>query len=460
MMNLAYRARWAGVVGALVLPLLASACDPKKELLAPQQPGVISPGDIQSATGAGAAYVGAVGYLNTAINGSGTSNTESLWNWTGLFTDEFKSADTFSQRNDDDRRALQDNDGVLTPIYRRVQQGRGHARTAINLLLEFEPDQTAKIAEMYFVMGFLEMSLGEYFCNGIPLGETVDGVPQYTQPLKTQAVLQSAIARFDSALTYLGGASGDNAAAVKNAVLVAKARAQVDLGQFATGATTVASVPTGFQYNLGYSASTVDNEWWILGPSVQRYSVGDSTDISGPVLNAIPFASLDDPRVPIFSTGRPGEDNQTIFIWTHVLEGRDTPTPLVSGIDARLIEAEAKLQTGDYAAMMTILNDLRTHAQTIGTYKVAAMAPLSTTPSTKDAAIDLFFREKALWQFGRGYRMDDLRRLVRQYGRTQDKVFPTGNFFKTGTYGDEVAFPVPDDERTNPNFQGCIDRNA
>ncbi|HTI64905.1 MAG TPA: hypothetical protein VL524_15375, partial [Gemmatimonadaceae bacterium] len=88
------------------------------------------------------------------------------------------------------------------------------------------------------------------------------------------------------------------------------------------------------------------------------------------------------------------------------------------------------------------------------------MPALSTVPATKDAAINLFFREKALWQFGRGYRMDDLRRLVRQYGRTQDKVFPSGVFFKTGNYGDEVAFPVVDDEKTNPNFKGCIDRNA
>ncbi|MGH7670036.1 MAG: hypothetical protein ACRENQ_11150, partial [Gemmatimonadaceae bacterium] len=68
------------------------------------------------------------------------------------------------------------------------------------------------------------------------------------------------------------------------------------------------------------------------------------------------------------------------------------------------------------------------------------------------------------WQFERGYRMDDLRRLVRQYGRTQDHVFPSGAFTSlggpAGNYGSQVAFPVPDYERTNPNFHGCIDTNA
>jgi hypothetical protein len=56
--------------------------------------------------------------------------------------------------------------------------------------------------------------------------------------------------------------------------------------------------------------------------------------------------------------------------------------------------------------------------------------------------------------------MDDLRRQVRQYGRAQDQVFPSGKFVKTGNYGSEVAFPVPDAEKTNPNFSGCLDRKA
>ena len=56
--------------------------------------------------------------------------------------------------------------------------------------------------------------------------------------------------------------------------------------------------------------------------------------------------------------------------------------------------------------------------------------------------------------------MSDLRRLIRQYGRTQDKVFPTGVYFKGGSYGTDVNFPIPDSELLNPNFKGCIDRNA
>jgi hypothetical protein len=81
-------------------------------------------------------------------------------------------------------------------------------------------------------------------------------------------------------------------------------------------------------------------------------------------------------------------------------------------------------------------------------------------PATKDEAVTLFFREKAFWTFSRGQRVGDLRRMIRQYGRTQDKVFPVGQHYKGGNYGTDVNFPVPDAERVNPQFTGCLDRNA
>ena len=91
------------------------------------------------------------------------------------------------------------------------------------------------------------------------------------------------------------------------------------------------------------------------------------------------------------------------------------------------------------------------------------MAPLAD-PGSYNARVDLLFREKALWKFMTSTRSSDLRRLVRQYGRTQDKVFPAGGFTSSaaplGQYGTQVAFPVPDYEKVNPNFKGCIDTKA
>jgi hypothetical protein len=87
------------------------------------------------------------------------------------------------------------------------------------------------------------------------------------------------------------------------------------------------------------------------------------------------------------------------------------------------------------------------------------MTPL-VDPGTPAARLTLQFREKAFWTFGRGERLGDLRRLIRQYGRAQDQVFPVGTFHKGGTYGTDVNLPVPQAEQNNSQFKQCTDRNA
>ena len=465
MKNYLIRARGAAAAVLIAAAgLVLGACNAQHELLQPQQPGVISPSAVTSATAADALYAGAMAQWNQAMNFGTGNNQEGLWNWEGLFTDELRSSDTFSQRNDDDQRNLATNDGVLTPLYNQAQQARGRARDAINALLQYDTSPTGKqhVGEMYLAMGYIEMEMSAVFCNGIPFGETVNGVPQYTQPLMDADGSKLASARIDTALTYLTGTDAATTN-IKDAALITKARALVDLGQFSQAAALVSGIPTSFQYNFNYSQTTFDNEWWVMGPSVKRYNAGDSVDVAGRILNAIPFAELGDPRVIVSHKGvGAGEDGHSDYYevdnW-----GRDDPIPVASGIDAQLIVAEAKLQTGDIAGMMGILNALRTSPQVIGVFKIPVMAPLPMPPD-KATATNVFFREKALWQFERGYRMDDLRRMVRQYGLTQDQVFPSGNFTRNGTpsgqFGTQVAFPVPDYEKVNPNFHGCIDNNA
>lgn len=455
----AHRARQASIMSVATLALLlAGACDnPQVTLLEQQQPQIILPEFTTSQAAALALYTGALGRLRNSLNG-GNNNQETIWNFSGLMTDEFKSGDTFSQRNDADQRVTQSADGVMASTYNAVQQSRGRARDAINSLRQYAPLETSKLAEMYFEMGFMELTLGQDFCNGIPLGETVSGLPQYTEPLTNAQVFTRAITRFDSALTLLGSDQGATATFVRNATLVAKGRAQVNLGLYTAAASTVSAVPTSYQYLITYSIPTQSNEWWQMSTSTKRYTVGDSVDVTGLVRNSIPFASLKDPRVKTNANGTKSFDNTTPYIEFQNY-AREDAIALVAGSDARLIEAEARLKANDVAGMTTILNALRTTPPKIGNYQPGVLAALPV-PADQGSAVDVFFREKALWQFGRGERLGDLRRLVRQYNRTQDNVFPTGPFHKNGTYGTNVAFPVPDVELSNPNFHGCIDTKA
>jgi len=69
------------------------------------------------------------------------------------------------------------------------------------------------------------------------------------------------------------------------------------------------------------------------------------------------------------------------------------------------------------------------------------------------------FRERAFWMFNTGHRLGDLRRLVRQYNRPADSVYPIGSYYKGGLYGTAYVMAVPFEEVNNPNFTQCTDQN-
>ncbi len=462
-MHFMNRARWMAVGAMVLVPL--SACDLKQTLLSPQQPGVIGPASVTSPTGAEALRVGALGAFKAWVAGGGV-NFANLPMMSDLVTDIWASGDTQSQHNETDGRTMQSSNGVLASAYSSAQQARGFALTAIQALRQYVlPPPASEIGELYFAMGFAELQMSEDFCNGVPFGSMVNGVPTYTQPITNADGFKLATARFDTALALVTGTDAASIA-IARVNKIAKARAQIALGNYAAAAALVADVPTNFQYLLTFSLTTSSSELYILnGTQPSRFVVGDSFAIingaPSVIKNALPFASANDPRIPVTgstSNTRKAFDGSTPWAG-QLLYGQTDPFPVLTGIDARLIEAEAKINASDFAGMFATLNTLRTSAQTIGNKTIAAMPALTNAPTTKDAALTLFFREKAFWQFGRGFRLGDLRRLIRQYGRTQDNVFPGGTWFKGGAYGTDINLPMVDTELTNPNFKGCIDRN-
>ncbi|HEY6219112.1 MAG TPA: hypothetical protein VIV65_03575, partial [Gemmatimonadaceae bacterium] len=355
MMKQPYRTRRATRIAAKLaaLALVLTACsDIRDQLLEPEQPGVISPEQVNSPTGADALRKGALSRLKTATGGG-----ESAWMLGGLITDEWKSGDTFSQRNETDQRIIQTNNAQVIPMYQSMHRARGAARDALIALAKFIPDTVSKQAQMYWVMGYAEMELAENFCNGIPYGITVDGVPNYTDPLTNQQGFALALAHLDSGLA-LATATDTFTVAVKNAIQIARARVMINMANFTGAAAAAATVATNFQYLQTFSqTSNLDNQVWSLNSSQKRWVVGDSFDTGGIIANAIPFASAGDPRVPVTGTTlasslKTAFDNQTQFV-SQSIYARSDPEPLATGIDARLYEAEAKLQANDIPGMMT-----------------------------------------------------------------------------------------------------------
>jgi hypothetical protein len=469
--------RLRAVAFSLLLIPVASCDNMKDTLLDAPIPTVIDPSAANSAAGADALRIGALSRLRSITAGAGSG--DSPWMFAGLLTDEWKSSDTFSQRNETDQRSVQDNNANLTPVLRDLYRARTSAREAIVALTQYAPTPAANIGQMWLVMGTAEVYLAEWFCNGSPLGDASTGTPESTAPMTNAEVFALALAHFDSALATVT-ATDAFTTTIRNSAATMKGRVLMDLNRPTEAAAAVAGVPTNFRYSGTFSLTSGSNQIWSLGASAKRWTVGDSFDASGVIKNALPFASAKDPRVPVLGTtsgtsalGR-GFDGATNLVST-TLWGRIDSTAIYSGIDARLIEAEAKLRANDITGMMAILNTLRAAPQPLGSLTMTSGFPSSTTlvpivsstamaalpdPANTTDATTLLFREKAFWTFSRGMRLGDLRRLIRQYNRAEDVVFPSGTFHKGGVYGKDVNFPVTVDEQNNPQFTACLDRKA
>ncbi|MEO8620350.1 MAG: hypothetical protein ABI625_04735, partial [bacterium] len=365
--------------------------------------------------------------------------------------------------------------GNVTTAYRQIHIARSAANQAIVYLRKYKPLPVVNVAEMFFVKGYSELISAESFCNGQPYA-TFDGADAVPGPPKTDAEAYAmAAASFDSVLAI---ATGTDATSIKvqNAAKLGKARALMNIGgpaNYAAAKALVGGIPTSYRYDVTFVQISGDNQIWALANSARRWVVGDSVDATGTVKNALPFVSANDPRVPTLKGGVGGIpalsfDVKTPFVtqaaWLSKGSpaGREDPAAIVAGIDARLIEAEVALSQGDVAGWLGALNALRAAPPVIaGALAPTGLAPLADPGNAADR-LSLQFREKAFWTFGRGERLGDMRRLVRQYLRAQDTVFPTGAFFKLDNYGTDVNFPVPQAEQNNPNFSGlgCTDRNA
>jgi hypothetical protein len=188
----------------------------------------------------------------------------------------------------------------------------------------------------------------------------------------------------------------------------------------------------------------------------------DSSDRQGGIIpNAMPFVSAKDPRVPSVQTPKFGFDGSTPYDGQLVFPSFNSPVPVANYVDAQLILAEAQLAAND-ATWLTTLNALRAGPTNIGAITVNNM-PALTDPGTDSARIELLFRERAFWTFGRGQRLGDLRREIRVYNKTPAQVFPGEggiNPRKNSSYGPDVNLPVPQAERNNFKFGGCTDRKA
>jgi tetratricopeptide (TPR) repeat protein len=358
-------------------------------------------------------------------------------------------------------------------LFTRLQETRSRAQVAGWLLRNFAPSASPALgAHLQAIEGYADIYLADMFCSGIPLS-SVDPDGYTLQPgSSTAEVYQKAITLFDSALV----GAADSIRFVHYAS-IGKARALLDLGQYAEAAAAVAGVPDGYEYVLafdsritgtnGSSEKAGANFMALLtqsfgSPGFYSTSPPGMSDLEGG--NGLDWMSSGDPRTDAVTYGN-DYDNHPLYVPARLDPEGGSPIAIADWREARLIEAEAALQGGDVTTWLAKLNGLRegqvfppAPGDTTGT---ARTLPPLADPGSFDGRVDLLFRERGFWFHLTGRRQGDLRRLIRQYGRDPSTVYPNGRHPSGAAYGSDVNAPVPASElRYNRLYTGCQNRGA
>ncbi|MHB1073638.1 MAG: RagB/SusD family nutrient uptake outer membrane protein [Gemmatimonadaceae bacterium] len=350
----------------------------------------------------------------------------------GLAAGELADATQTASRWSYDRRDVQAVDahystfscaaiGVYTPI----STARFTNDQALRLLQGWTDQQVANrqalIATAAAYAGYSMLLLAEDFCTA-----AIDIGPE----LNTNQMLDTAIARFDVAVT---AADGANQPALRNMALVGRARAKLDKGDLAGAAADAAQVPAGFVYNAAAATTADRRNNRVFAQNNQSLAVTVAA-----AYRALTVGGQPDPRVVITDLNRTAAD-QVNRLFTQTKYGSLTaPTPIATWVEAQLILAEARAGANPQQAI-DILNGLR------------ARAGVGLPPLTAAEQADLkgtIFEERRRELFLQGNRRFDLRRGNLPLVPAAGVIYPKG-----GAYGDQRCWPLPDAERlANPNL--------
>lgn len=431
------------LIAALALIAVLPACD---ALLDVQDPDIIEPDQLQTLQGASALYNGAIGEFALAKDGAagGPGSALGLVQAMGWFSDEFAFGGTPPLIRAMDLREMDPQNASWDQMYQNLHVARVSAEDAASLLQEVSVGADPRIGELYAVSAAVHILMGEAYCGAVPFSRTEPEI-EYGTPLSTDQIMDRAIERLNMADQAAAGS-----ARIANFARVLRGRALLNQGNYAAAAAAVASVPTDFLYETVHStnSSREENFMYVDNWELDRYSV--SSNEGG---NGLDFATAGDPRVPTEFVGVSRFDSETPMYRYLKLTSRAAPVETASGNEARMIEAEAQLNGGDVAGWIATLNAAR---------GAIGMDPVAD-PAEQDARVDLMFRERAFWLFNTGHRLGDMRRLVRQYGRAANSVYPWGPYHKDNLQrGTDLSLVIPGNEANNPNYDltDCRDGEA
>lgn len=423
MLPLKLAGRFAGLF-FLALGLCLTSCDTLDDLISVEAPALVAAQDLDHPANADLLvnsavndfrcalvhFIGAGAYVGMEWGvGADTGGGSFVWydnrnfepfGWTSMY-------------------ATGDCSGNAPNVYEPLSTARFMADDALRRLDEWGdqvPNTTELTAKAAAFAGYSLIFLGEAMCSA-----ALDSGPEMTP----DQLFTEAVARFTRAIS---SADSD----IQNLARVGRARAYLNLGQYAEAAADGGAVPQGFSYDFDYSASdaSTENKLYALLEREQMATI----DV--PYRN-MTFQGQPDPRVPVHNTGLfgPGTD---IELWaTSKYSSLASPVQVASWEEAQLIVAEAALEAGQLQQVVDIINALHTNV---------GLPAFASTDATEIRNQLIYERSAEL--FLEGQHMQDLERFNLELYPASGTQAYHGGFFS-----DEICFPLPQVEYSNnPNI--------
>jgi hypothetical protein len=318
--------------------------------------------------------------------------------------------------------------GVYTPM----QTARRSNENVLNFLKSWTdaevaagpgaPNRTNLMAIAAAYAGYATLLLGEGFCSMALSSVNIDKSITFGGEIQRDSVFRVAIARFTEAVDF---ATTANNTSIRLMALLGRARAKLNIGDWAGARADAAQIPSGYVRNVTTSGTTTRR--------LNRIAT-DNSATSSVMSVGEPYRSMGDARVPVVSTNQLSPHTPPI---RHVYQTKypttATPIPLATYEEAQLIIAESHIRENNLALALPIINASRARG---------GQTPFTGTTQAEYLAELIDQRRREL--FAESHHLGD---IIRYNIAVQPPAGSPSHF--GGAYGNQICMPLPAVERLN-----------
>lgn len=431
MASLNRKARWTLRTAAIALLVLPAACDTLKNPLEVEPASRVPAAQLETPENALLLSNGAIGDFECAFN--------SYTGQGGLIGEEFMYAGPTASRAPYDRRNTTKDDldyainsctgtGVYTPL-QTARQSNENLLALLKTWTDAEvsagagsPNRTDLMGIAAAYAGYSLVFLGEGFCTMAISTVNIDKSLTYGGEIQPDSVFKLAIARFSEAIA---AATAANNTAIRNMAYVGRARARLNIADYAGTKADAQQVPSGYVKVATASVTSANrlNRVFSENSATNRaFSVGE------------PYRSMGDARVPVTKSSELPSSTGVPHYYQTKYPTASTPIPIATYEEAQLIIAEADIRAGNLASALLIINASRARGGQ------PAYSGLVTQAALLAELIDQRRREL----FAESHHLGDVIRYKIALQPAEGTPYHFG-----GRYGNQICLPLPAAERLN-----------